>query len=128
MRSRRTRATSTGPPSRSKIGTGSRPSRARQPDGKRGGAPTGGAGVRRFITPEAYRKKQTCEADARKNLASVRRGYGVMKVAVASGRLPSNTLAVSAHCAAHELLRTTIEATGLPGAPSGGLDVVAPRR
>src|SRR5205085_12622341 len=69
IRSRRTRATRAGPPSRSRIGTGSRPRRARQPDGKRGGAPTGGAGVRRFITTEAYRKKQTSDADARKNFA-----------------------------------------------------------
>ncbi len=61
IRSRRTRATSAGLPSRSRIGTGSRPRRARQPDGKRGGAPGGGAGVRRFIIVEGYRKNQTCE-------------------------------------------------------------------
>src|SRR5215831_11693341 len=49
MRSRRTRATSAGVPSRSRTGTGSRARRARQPEGNRAGTPVGGAGVRRFI-------------------------------------------------------------------------------
>ena len=38
--------------------------------------------------------------------------------------LPSKTLARSTSPRAHELLRTTLEAAGLPGAPAGGVDLV----
>src|SRR5205809_855064 len=55
MRSRRMRAISAGVPSRNRMGTGSRASLARHPEGNRAGTPGGAAGVRRFIHPKAYR-------------------------------------------------------------------------
>ena len=119
-------------PSRSRIGTGSRPRRARQPDGNRGGRHRRAARASGGSSPEAYRKKPMGDADdfKKKSRVAPSAGRGAFRcrtLGVACGRLPSKTVAVSAPLRAHELLRTTIEATGFPGAPAGGVDLAPPR-
>ena len=95
-------------PSRSRIGTGSARGARASPTGNRGGAPAGGAGVRRFITPEGYRKNPTCEARERSFFKRFRASAPgdvrrCPKLGVRCTRpLPSNTLPRSTVTSAHE--------------------------